>query len=161
MSEGLIIRRAVRADLPAIMALYQELEGAYGPVAPVTTEEAERRWQEVAGDDRQHILVAQEAGRVVGTARVIIIPNLGHHGQPWAAVDNVVVQAACRGQGIGTALLARAGDIARCAGCYKIVLSSNLVRQGAHDFYRRLGWRQTHLGFSLPCRENGFPETNG
>jgi hypothetical protein len=33
--------------------------------------------------------------------------------------------------------------------CYKIVLSSNLVRKKAHDFYERLGWQQTHLGFSL------------
>ena len=86
---------------------------------------------------------------MVGTLTLIIIPNLGHHGQPWAAVENVVVDSRLQGQGIGKALMAEAGRIARDHQCYKLVLSSNLIRKDAHEFYRRQGWRQTHSGFSL------------
>jgi hypothetical protein len=40
-------------------------------------------------------------------------------------------------------------DAARTAGCYKLALTSNLARAGAHRFYSRLGWKRTHYGYSL------------
>ncbi len=80
---------------------------------------------------------------------MIVVPNLGHGGKPWAAVENVVVAEEYRGRCVGGRLMAAAGDLGREAGCYKLVLASNLDREGAHAFYRRLGWRHTHAGFSL------------
>ena len=142
------IRRAVDRDLPALLLLYEELAHVYDQTPPVPTAQTAARWRQVT-DTGQYILVAAEADALVGTATVIIIPNLGHHGQPWAAVDNVVVRADRRRRGIGAALLAEAGRLAQEHDCYKIVLSSNVARQEAHEFYRSLGWRQTHVGFSL------------
>jgi hypothetical protein len=49
--------------------------------------------------------------------------------------------------------MAEVTRIASNLGCYKIVLTSNLTRQRAHEFYRRLGWQQTHAGFSLSLVE--------
>ncbi|MDP2948431.1 MAG: GNAT family N-acetyltransferase [Chloroflexota bacterium] len=49
----------------------------------------------------------------------------------------------------GAALMRAVAQIAREAGCYKLTLSTNLARTGAHRFYSRLGWRRTHYGFSL------------
>ncbi|OAT85543.1 hypothetical protein A6M21_06035 [Desulfotomaculum copahuensis] len=147
----MVIRPAVKTDIPAILALYRELEDAY-PVETGTADEEVNHdvlWRNVAADSRQQILVGEQNGRIVGTVTVIIVPNLGHRGSPWAAVENVVVARDCRGRGAGTALMTAAGEIARRHGCYKIVLSSNLSRREAHDFYHRLGWRQTHAGFSL------------
>lgn len=144
-----VIRKAKTEDAAAIFALYRVLEGAYAGAPLLDEAAAERRWAEAYGDSRQHILVAEAGGEVIGTLTLVVVPNLGHRGRPWAAVDNVVVSEACRGQGVGRALLAEAGRIAGSFDCYKIVLSSNLVRTEAHAFYRRLGWRQTHLGFSL------------
>ncbi|SDF69548.1 GNAT family N-acetyltransferase [Sporolituus thermophilus] len=144
MENRLIIRPAAEGDLPAIFALYGELAKAYDQ-----KDDSGEAWREAWQDKRQHILVAERDGEIVGTLTCIVIPNLGHGGQPWAALTNVVVAAAHRGQGIGTALMAEASRLAKAANCYKIVLSSNLVRTEAHEFYRRLGWRQTHIGFSL------------
>ncbi len=64
-----------------------------------------------------------------------------------------MVSSDFRGQGAGTRLMAEAGRIARGHGCYKIVLTSNLSRWDAHDFYLRLGWRMTHAGFSLEAED--------
>jgi GNAT superfamily N-acetyltransferase len=94
-------------------------------------------------------LVGEQDGEIVGTATLVLVPNLGHQGKPWAAVENVVVRSSRRGRSLGTALMSEASRIARSHGCYKIVVTSNLVRQRAHEFYRRLGWQQTHAGFSL------------
>jgi GNAT superfamily N-acetyltransferase len=150
VDDKLVIRRAAEEDKAVVFRLYQELDNAYEQVTSDEREHQDKRWKEVLGDERQHILLAEKNGQVVGALNLVVVPNLGHQGQPWAAVTNVVVDAKYRGQGIGKQLLAKAGDIAREQRCYKIVLSSNIARKDAHDFYRHLGWQQSHIGFCLP-----------
>lgn len=145
----MIIRQARETDLPVILRLYQDLAGLYAGVHAVDAEECRSAWQRICADTRQYLLVAEVDDVVIGTLNLTIIPNLGHGGQPWAAIDNVIVSAECRGQGIGVTMLEEAGNIARQQRCYKIILSSNLVREKAHEFYRKLGWKETHIGFSL------------
>ena len=100
--------------------------------------------------DRNHaILVAEAAGKIVGTCHVIVVPHLGHALKPFAIVENVVVDAEARSSGIGQHLMAAAGDLARRRGCYKMALTSNIARARAHKFYERLGWTRTHFGYSL------------
>lgn len=143
------IRPATVQDLPAILTLYSELDQAYGDLPGKCPVDYDGLWRQVAADTRQLVLVAESGSAIVGTVTVVIVPNLGHHGQPWAAVENVVVRRNCRGCGFGTALLAEAGRIARSYNCYKLTLTTNLQRREAHEFYRRLGWQETHAGFSL------------
>lgn len=145
--DNIRIRRAGRNDLGRVLALYRLLDGPYAATERAVTEEA--AWQTLQSGPGQHLLVAEADGRIAGTATVIVVPNIGHGGKPWAAVENVVVAEEYRGRGVGVRLMAAAGDLSREAGCYKLVLTSNLTREAAHAFYRRLGWRQTHAGFSL------------
>ncbi len=145
----LVIRPATIKDLPAILALYSDLHAAYGRNPDEDEVDNRELWQQVMADTRQQVLVGEQNGEIVCTATLIIVPNLGHRGKPWAAVENVVVLEHRRGCGLGTALMSEASRIARSYGCYKIVLTSNLERQQAHEFYHRLGWQQTHAGFSL------------
>jgi GNAT superfamily N-acetyltransferase len=100
--------------------------------------------------DRNHtILVAEAAGKIVGTCHVIIVPHLGHALKPFAIVENVVVDAGARSSGIGQHLMTAAGELARRRGCYKLALTTNVARSRAHRFYARLGWTRTHFGYSL------------
>jgi len=66
-----------------------------------------------------------------------------------AVVENVVVASDARSMGVGQRLMEAIGDIARRARCYKIALTSNISRTGAHRFYERLGWKRTHYGYSI------------
>jgi GNAT superfamily N-acetyltransferase len=93
--------------------------------------------------------VAASGGTVCGTVDVLIAPNLTHHARPWALVENVVVAASARRQGVGTALMERALELARSAGCYKVNLISGNERSGAHDFYRSLGFEAVGQGFKV------------
>ncbi|OGO53023.1 MAG: hypothetical protein A2148_00830 [Chloroflexi bacterium RBG_16_68_14] len=145
------VRDARESDLPRIVELLAQLSldtprEALGPPLP---ESYRRAFQEVQADRRQRLLVAEAQGRVVGTASLIIVPNLSHQGRPYAIVENVVVDAAERSAGYGELLLRHAMGEARRAGCYKLSLTSNKQRKEAHRFYQRLGFRATHEGYRV------------
>jgi GNAT superfamily N-acetyltransferase len=70
------------------------------------------------------------------------MPNLGHRGSPSGIMEGVVVASTYRQSGIGRKMVARALELCREGGCYKMMLSSNLAREGAHRFYERLGFER-------------------
>ncbi|HUJ32388.1 MAG TPA: GNAT family N-acetyltransferase [Candidatus Acidoferrum sp.] len=58
-----------------------------------------------------------------------------------AEISGLVVDGRVRSQGIGRQLLERAEEWARDKGCAAIGLRSNVIRDRAHAFYQRLGYR--------------------
>ena len=84
---------------------------------------------------------------MIGTAALIVVPNLGHNGSPFALVENVVIDESARGQRHGDALMRYIIELATAAGCYKVVLTSRKFRKDAHRFYERLGFTATSEGF--------------
>ena len=96
-----------------------------------------------------NVYVAEIDGQVVGTFVLYILPNMTRHGRPAAMLENIVVDEANRGQGIGRVMLEHARDLAQAAGCYKLSLTSNAKRTAAHDFYRRCGMVQHGVSFPV------------
>lgn len=139
-----MIRDATSDDLPALVRLLGQLNES---VPPAPTERHIAAFGAVSADPRQRLLVVERDGAVVGTAALVIVPNLGHDGTPYALVENVVVDEAARGRRHGDALLRYIIDEARAAGCYKVVLTSRKSRTDAHRFYERLGFDATSEGF--------------
>jgi ribosomal protein S18 acetylase RimI-like enzyme len=140
------IRDATIDDLPALVRLLAQLHEA-APMPPTERERA--AFHRVVADPRQRLLVVEHDGAVVGSASLVIVPNLGHDGTPYALVENVIVDESVRGQRHGEALLRYMIDAARAAGCYKVVLTSRKHRKDAHRFYGRLGFDATSEGFRL------------
>jgi ribosomal protein S18 acetylase RimI-like enzyme len=66
-----------------------------------------------------------------------------------ARVEDVVVDEAMRGKGIGEALMRHALNMARDAGADGVALTSNPKREAANRLYQRLGFKpwQTNLYF--------------
>jgi GNAT superfamily N-acetyltransferase len=60
---------------------------------------------------------------------------------PFAEVGGLVVMAGHRGEGLGAALVAAAGDWGRERGLTVMWIRANLARAGVHDFYPALGCR--------------------
>jgi ribosomal protein S18 acetylase RimI-like enzyme len=131
-------------DLPALVRLLGQLNETASP-APTARHRA--AFAEVAADPRQRLLVVEHGGAVIGTAVLVIVPNLGHNGTPYALIENVVVDESARGAGHGELLLRHMVEAAKAAGCYKVVLTSRKHRTDAHRFYRRLGFEATSEGF--------------
>jgi GNAT superfamily N-acetyltransferase len=120
------------------------------PDAPATDlAAAERVFARYAGYPDYTLYVAEDGGEVVGTFALLVLDNLAHGLTPAGLVESVAVAEDRRSQGIGAAMMRFA--MARCAeaGCYKLALSSNLVRADAHRFYERLGFVRHGLSFSV------------
>lgn len=94
-------------------------------------------------------LVRDGGGVAVGSFSLMIFSSPSHGGSKQALLDAVVVSRSRRGQGIGEAMLQHAMRLAKDAGCYKMMLSSNLKRVDAHRFYERLGFSQHGISFSI------------
>jgi GNAT superfamily N-acetyltransferase len=146
----LTVRAATEADLPRVLELLDQIDASMYPQRE-DADQATRLsvFQQIAADPRQHLLVAETDGRIVGTVHLIVIPHLSRTCKPSALLESMVVDEAYWRKGVGAALLREVQRLAREAGCYKLALSSNLARRGAHRFYSRLGWKRTHYGFSL------------
>ncbi len=145
------VRPATEADLPRLLELLQQLS-LDTPRERVTSpppQTYQRAFQQISADERQQLFVVEDGGRVVGTACLIIVPNLSHEGRPYALLENVVVDATERSAGYGELLMRHAISKAQRAGCYKLALTSNKRRPDAHRFYQRLGFRATSEGFRI------------
>lgn len=149
-SAGVRIRPATPADLPAILALYAQpgLDEAVLPLA-----EAQRIFARFARYPDYALHVAELDGAVVGSFALLIMDNLAHLGAPSAVVEDVAVDPAHQGRGIGRAMMAHAVSIARDKGCYKLALSSNLKRAKAHAFYDSLGFERHGYSFLVDPQE--------
>jgi GNAT superfamily N-acetyltransferase len=142
-----LVRLATPNDLSALLLLYQELAGDRGGALPGEAVVAQPLFEEMAAQSGRHLLVAEIDGNVVGTADLLIVPNLTHGGAPWAIVENVVVDEGVRRSGVGGALIDEAVRRSRAAGCYKVQLLSNKQRRQAHQFYLSAGFVAVAEGF--------------
>ncbi len=139
------IEPATAADFNDLWRLYGLLEVAGDPV--VSLQEAERRYQGILARPDHTIYLARLDGKVVGTYALVFLPGLPHGARDSAVVEDVVVEAACRGRGLGKRMMQDALARSRARACYKLVLSSHLQREAAHRFYEGLGF--TKHGFSF------------
>jgi GNAT superfamily N-acetyltransferase len=149
MPKAMIIRAAIRSDLGAILRLLRDL-GETTPTQSATvrmSSAAVRAWTRMENDPDRTVLVAERRGQIIGTLDLLVVANLTHDAQPWAIVDNVVVDAACRRRGVGRALMDDAVDRAARAGCYKIELLPHESRPGARDFSTTMGFSDSADGF--------------
>jgi GNAT superfamily N-acetyltransferase len=107
---------------------------------PATTQEIETRLCAVEGNLEHAIFVAEGVGGdVVGWVHIFLLRSLETGTR--AEVGGLVVDEAHRSQGAGRQLLERAEEWARGSGCRSIGLRSNVIRERAHAFYERLGYR--------------------
>jgi len=144
-------RPAIRADLPAIVALIAAdrigatREDAREPLAACYVE----AFEALVHDPNQLLAVADEAGVVVGTLQLTFIPGLSRKGSWRGQIEAVRVAETHRGAGLGAQFFEWA--IARCRkrGCSLVQLTTDRTRPDAHRFYDRLGFEASHVGYKL------------
>ena len=119
--------------LAAVERLLPQL--AAGRAAP-----GRRELAELLAATGANLLVARDGGgAIVGMLALLVyrIPS-----GLMARIDDVVVDATARGQGVGEALTREAQRLAVEAGAREVGLTSRPEREAANRLYRRLGFEQ-------------------
>lgn len=141
------IRKATSEDLPAVLKLYGQKDIDNGDVLGL--KEAKDIFSKFMLYPNYSLYVAEITGKVVGTFELLVMDNLAHKGQPSGVVEDVIIDAEFRSQGIGRQMMEYAIDVCRKNGCYKMTLSSNLKRERAHQFYENLGFEKHGYSFLI------------
>lgn len=160
---GFEVRRAIRSDVPAIAGLLLEdpVSAAREPLTS-TSDNMDgyyAAFDDVDSDPRQFLAVivdtasstrsqpsSGDAGDVVGTAQLTLMPGLTRGGALRLQIEGVHVANRLQGRGIGSAMFAWADEVGRGAGAKFAQLTSDKMRADAHRFYERLGWVASHEG---------------
>ena len=147
MTGEVVIREALEQDLPQVLALYAQpgLDDGH----TLTVEQAKQHYRRFKQYPNYRLFVAECNGEIVGTFALLIMDNLAHVGTPSGVVEDVVVMAEHQGKGIGRRMMEAALAKCRESGCYKMALSSNLKREGAHRFYESLGFGRHGYSFLI------------
>ncbi len=95
----------------------------------------------ISQDPTNHLFVAELNGLVVGTAFLVIGRDVMYQNQPFAIIENIIVDEKRQGQGIGKKLMAYMEEICRSYRCTKIMLLSSAGRHTAHKFFENCGYR--------------------
>lgn len=126
------VREAGPGDAEAIADLLADIGH------PVSPSEVPRRLEAFA-EGPGKVLVAVDGSGVIGVVTVNRLALL-HRDTPVAFLNALVVHADHRGRGVGRALVDAVQSQARDWGCATVELTSRDDRQGAHQFYARLGF---------------------
>jgi ribosomal protein S18 acetylase RimI-like enzyme len=148
------IRDAVEADASEVDRLMHELAASESFVSPLTPAFVAQCLSHAG----YGLLLAERGARVVGALAYLVRPNLLHAG-PACLLEELVVDASCRGSGIGSLLLEELIRRQAAAGAAEISVAVMPDNQGALRFYRRHGLveevvlLERHFGDSPSARD--------
>lgn len=139
------IERALDADVPAMTALLHELFA-------VERDFSASRVRQVRGlelllampPERAVALVARSEGAVVGMTTGQLVVSTAE-GAPSLWIEDVVVAASSRGQGVGRALLRGVLEWGARQGATRAQLLADQRNEAALAFYGRIGWSRSNM----------------
>jgi len=153
----IVIRRAGKADLPAIVAMLAD--DALGIDREYAAMPLNKRYvdafEAIDSDPNQFLAVAEVRGEVVGCLQLTFIPGISRLGMWRGQIESVRVARRFRGKGLGRDLFEWAIAECRTRGCGLVQLTTDKNRDDALRFYESLGFEASHEGMKLINLGNG------
>jgi ribosomal protein S18 acetylase RimI-like enzyme len=152
------VRRARDPDIPAISALFAELDGlqhdwrVFTPRPGFYDGVAEKYRQALTTDDAL-VLVAEDEGEIVGMAYGEIQVPSRFSDERALDVSGVVVRAGHRGRGVGRALVAEAAGFAAENGVGHVTLNTFAQNASAMGFWEAMGFSARVVQLTAPSQE--------
>jgi ribosomal protein S18 acetylase RimI-like enzyme len=142
-------RRAVREDLPAIVALLadDDINGFRERTGEPLLDGYFKAFEQIDADANNILIVGERDGAIVATAQLTFIPTLTQQGATRAIIESVRVSSRVRSQGVGEQLIAHLENFAREKNCPAVQLTTSKPRVGAQRFYERIGFKHSHFGY--------------
>ena len=147
MLQKLKIRKANKKDVNEILNLLYSLQR---PKPKTSLENLAFRKQifKYIGDNDKKIIVAAYGSQIVGLVSIILLPRLNRT-KLELYVPEIIVTENHRGIGIGKSLIDSCIEIAKKEKCFRIRLESGNQRKDAHKFYKKIGFEQSALSYTM------------
>lgn len=131
-------------SIEIVEAADQELVDAFGNLIPQLSRSSSppdfETLDRIAKSEASTLLIARDPnGAIVGSMTLAMF-DIPTGRRAW--VEDVVVDTAARGQGVGRLLNERALEIAGDAGAKTVDLTSRPTREAANRLYQRIGFEQ-------------------
>ncbi len=130
------------AEIEQVRDVTDEVVAALGRLLPQLSRSAARldaaALRTLVGWPGHRLLVARVEGAIMGSLTLVVFP-IPTGLRAW--IEDVVVDEAARGQGLGEALTREAVQLARADGARTIDLTSHPSREAANRLYQRIGFQ--------------------
>ena len=152
------VRRAIGKDIPAIMDLLVQVNMVHHNGRPdlfkgPTTKYTEDELRAILEDDETPVFVCADGdGRVLGHGFCVLQRQANTRlmvENRTLYIDDICVDEAARGQGVGQALYTHILEYARAIGCYNVTLNVWSCNPGAMAFYEKMGLKPYRVGMEV------------
>ena len=151
------IRFAKNTDIPAFIRLLKQVGRVHYEGRPDIFRADAQKYDEAAleallQDQNRPILVAEDAGQVLGYAFCVIQNTAGDpvlQDVKTVYIDDLCVDENCRGGGVGKALYNAVLDYAREIGAYNVTLNVWAKNESALKFYEKMGLMPQKYGMEI------------
>ena len=139
------VRQATPEDVPALVALFQELDRMQSDWRVFTPrpgfyDEVGAKYQEAMQTENAVVLVAEDEGEIVGMAYGEVRIPSRFSDERALELSGVVVRTGYRGRGVGRALVQEVARFAGEMGVEWVELKTFAPNQGAMAFWEGLGF---------------------
>ncbi|WP_445082612.1 GNAT family N-acetyltransferase [Candidatus Nitrosotenuis sp. DW1] len=141
------IRKASKKDINEILELLYQLQRP----RPKTKAESlafRKRIRRYFDEKDKIILVAKQNSKAVGLVSMMFLPRLNRT-KLELYIPELVVSEDHRKSGIGKSLIESCIHTAKKKKCFRIRLESGNQRKGAHLFYKKIGFEQSALSYTM------------
>ena len=148
----LIFRKAKEGDIPSIIKMLADdklgsIRENYKVPLPKKYYDA---FQNILQDKNQELIILEnEQKDVIGTLQLTFIPYLTYQGGLRAQIEAVRIQKKFRGEGFGKKIFKWAINRSRDKGAHLVQLTTDKQRPDAIEFYKTLGFKDSHKGMKL------------
>jgi ribosomal protein S18 acetylase RimI-like enzyme len=149
------VRRAEERDLPACLAMFEELNRLQGPwrvftPRPGIEEEMARSYRAALEDPDAVLVVVEDGGDLVGMAAGHVHRPSTFSEQRAVELSSVYVRPSHRRRGLGRTLTAEVARFARQRGVDRVTLRTFAQNEEAVEAWRRIGFEPRALQMTAP-----------
>ena len=141
------ITEAVKGDIPTILELLYELDRP----KPKNNEELktfENHLKKYISDNDKKLLIAKNKSTIVGMVSIVFLVRLNQI-KNELYIPELVITKEYQKKGIGKELINSCINIGKEKNCHRIRLESGNHRKESHKFYKKLGFKQASLSFTI------------
>ncbi|MCG7490555.1 GNAT family N-acetyltransferase [Vibrio sp. Of14-4] len=148
MTQKIKFRNARREDVTILVAMLadDELGKKRENYAEPLPDSYYHAFDAIDRDQNNQLTVVEIDDVVVGMLQVTYIPYLTYQGRWRALIEGVRISHDYRGEGLGQKMFEWAIEQAKVKGCHLVQLTSDKQRPRAIEFYKQLGFVDSHEG---------------